>query len=145
MHIVLGVGGDMVMTMMAGPPERAALGAGPTQDGKGQLACASRLKRPMREVSVIPAGDRKHPDEIKRDGHGYGSPTGTDPDDAQAHRMDGNNRNTTKPIHLRDAIGFHVFESGPRIEPSQEGQPEVSSLGRIEHSHVGHSYTSSQA
>ena len=94
---------------------------------------------------MIPTGDREHPDEIKRDGNGYSGPTGTDPDDAQAHRMDGNNRNTTEPVHLGDSIRFHMFEAGPRIKPPQKGKPEVLSLGRKERSHVGHSGTSSQA
>src|SRR5689334_19358215 len=145
MHIVLRVGRNMVMAMMAGPPERAALGAGPAQDGEGQLACAGGLKRSMREVPVIPSRDSEHPDKIKRNGDGDGDPADADPDDTQAHRVNGNNGNTTEPVHLGDAVRFHVFESGPRIKPPQKGKPEILSLGRIEYSHVGHSYTSSRA
>jgi hypothetical protein len=106
------------MAMVAGPPQRSALGAGSTQHREGKLDGSGRLKRSVGEVTVIPACNRKHPHKVKGDCNRHGDPTGSHPYHTEAHEMDCDNRDAPKPIHLRDAVGFHVLQAGPGIKPS---------------------------
>jgi hypothetical protein len=108
----------MVMAMMAGPPQGPPLGAGSAEHCKGKLHGSGRFECSMRKIPMIPTGNREHPNEVKRDGNRHSGPTGAYPDDTQAHHMDGDDGDAAKPVHLGDAIGFHILKAGPGVEPS---------------------------
>jgi hypothetical protein len=73
----------------------------------------------MREVLVVPTGDREHADEIEDDRDRDGSPTPSNPNDPQAHAMDYDERDAPEPVHLRWALHIHVFEACPGIKPAE--------------------------
>lgn len=113
MHVIRGIRSDMVVAMVAGPPEGAALGAGASQDRKYELNGARSFEGSMSEVSMIPACDGKHAQEIKGDRYGDGHPTPANPDDAEAHQMNRNEWDAAEPIDLRWALHLCLFETGP--------------------------------
>src|SRR6478672_13293831 len=127
------------MAVMAGPPQRTSLGAGSAQYCEGELHHSGCLESSMREIAVIPARDRKHPHKIECDCDRHSGPARSHPDDAQAHRVDCDEWDASDPVHLGDAVGFHVLEAGPGIEPSQHRKPQVLRLGREKSKYVGHS------
>src|SRR5215217_2686727 len=104
MHILWRVRSDVVMAVMACPPERAALSTGAAQDRKCKLDRTGRFKGSMREVSVVPTCDGKHPDEIECGRHRDRSPAPAHPDNAQTHAVNGDERNAAEPIHLGNVI-----------------------------------------
>src|SRR5208282_834898 len=117
MNVVWLVGTLMMQPMMRRPPQCAALHRGRTDNGEGELAGARSLERAMRKVAMVKAGDREHPDEIHgdRDAHSDGTPP--DPNDAEAHQVDDDVRDASKPVSLLRQVGGGSA-SRRRVEPS---------------------------
>src|SRR5512145_1649312 len=128
MHVILGIGGDMMMAVMARPPQRAALRAGGSEQGERELASPAGLKRTMRKIAVIPPGDGEHPDEIEDRCHPDGGPTPSHPEHPQTHEMDGDNGHATQPVDSRRALHLHMLQARPGIDPPQDRQPQFGSL-----------------
>src|SRR6266542_3685699 len=96
----------------------------------------------MGEISVIPPRNREHSDKVECDGHGHGGPTPSHPNNTQAHGMDGDDGDTTEPVHFWWSLDLHMFKSGPGVDPAKEGEEEILRFRRMQCTHVGHSITS---
>src|SRR5215510_4049559 len=96
----------------------------------------------MGKIAVIPPGDGKHPNEIEGHSHGDGGPAPSDPDHAEAHQMDGDDGDTSEPVHARRSVRLHMFESRPGIYPTKNGEPQIPGFAGMQDTHVGHSNTS---
>jgi hypothetical protein len=77
----------VVFTVVSGPPQRPFLQRQASQQSTYELKPAGCLKRSMRKIAVIEAGDRKHPREVHRDRDRHSDWTPSHPDDAEAHQM----------------------------------------------------------
>src|SRR3989304_5291560 len=101
MHVVFLIGVQVVDAMMRGPPQGSLLGGRVSQQRENKLEPPRRLVGAMGEVAMIETGDREHPQpkrgecDAKRDG------TPTDPDDAEDHEVDAQERQSVQP---RDAV-----------------------------------------
>jgi hypothetical protein len=63
--VTVGIGIEMVLAMMGGPPKRALLDRGRAPEGEQELHRPSGLERTVRKVTMIPAGDEEHPHEVE--------------------------------------------------------------------------------
>ena len=97
------VGVEMVMTVVVGPPERAALHGGASAEGEDKLAKPGRAIGFVGEVAVVDAGDKKHPDEVERHGGPDRDWADADPERGQAARVQKDERHDADPIH---SVGF---------------------------------------
>ncbi len=117
MQIVLIVRMDMVMAMVRRPPERSPLHRGTADGGKNKLDHAPRLEGAMREIAMIPTGERENTQGIESECNREPDPAETDPEYPDARDMHQDERYGTNPIN---AI-FSVRRSGPlfhrRAEP----------------------------
>src|SRR5919106_2380140 len=98
MHVIGAIRRDMVMAMVACPPQRTPLRAGSSEHRKGKLACSARLERAMRKISMVPPRDREHAKEVKRGRYSDGRPTPSYPEHTQTHHMNSDKRHAPQPI-----------------------------------------------
>jgi len=80
------VGVEVMVAMMVGPPERAALDGRRGPQREEELADAGRAVGLVGEVAVVDAGDGKHADEVECDGGPDGDGAPADPDHGEARR-----------------------------------------------------------
>ena len=80
--VAFGVGVLVVGAVVGGPPERALLGRGDADEREHELRDPSEPVAAVREVPVVPAGDREHPDEVERHREPH-SPPGDPGDEGQ--------------------------------------------------------------
>jgi hypothetical protein len=99
------VGALMMQAMMRRPPERPALHAGRAHNRKTELREARGLERAMRKIAVIKSGNREHPDEVERDRDSDCHRTPSHPDYSEAHQMDRDERDASKPVGLLWTVG----------------------------------------
>ena len=64
-HVVLGVGVQMVMPVLGRPPQHALLGRALRQYGEDELECTAGQVGAMREVSMVSCADRKDAQPVK--------------------------------------------------------------------------------
>jgi len=85
--VLFAIGERVMVPMVCGPPDRAALHGRCTQQGKQELGDARGLEGAMREVAVIEARNGEHAHEVERKGDGYGDAAGAHPEHGQASKM----------------------------------------------------------
>ena len=123
MGVLGSVAVQVVMAMMIGPPERAALHGGAGEHGEEELAEARRAVGLVREIAVVDARDREHADEVQGHRSPDGKGAGTGPDHAEAAGMQEDEGHDAHPVHAV-RLGAHLF--GPiraiiGINPLREG------------------------
>src|SRR4029434_6986514 len=71
MNVALGVGMQVMVAVLGGPPQHALLGGALRQQGENELECAAGRKGAMREVAMIagPDGEDAPPIEHDADRH----------------------------------------------------------------------------
>jgi hypothetical protein len=119
MDILLLVGVTVVVPVMGGPPERAALGRRIPQHSEEELPEAACLVGPVGEVSVVKARDGEHTNHIEAGGYCHSGPTPADPEDAQTGDVENDEGKDSKPVYpsLKDnACGCRARL---RVEPSR--------------------------
>jgi hypothetical protein len=82
----------MVVTMVGGPPDGAALHGRGTQQAENELADAGGLEGAVGKVAVIEAGDREHAHGIGDQRDDQGDRADTDPDDGKAGEVHADER-----------------------------------------------------
>ncbi len=122
---VLGLVGMLVMMpVMIGPPEGAALHRGGAEEGEEELADPRGAVGLVREVPVVDAGDREHADEVQGDGRPDREGTGSGPDCAQAAQVQDDKRDATDPIHAIRLLAHALGAAGSiiRVKPLDDGR-----------------------
>ncbi len=119
------------MAMMVGPPERAALHRGASEDREEELAHARGAVSFVGEIAVMDTRHRKHTDEVERDGGPDGERTCADPNHAETAGVEEDEWHDSHPIH---AIGFVAHFFGPfraiiGIDPLHERAGDASEKG----------------
>ncbi len=119
MHVFRIIGMDMVMTVVRGPPEWAALHGGGTDQGKQELDRSRGAKRLVGEIAVIEAGNREHSEQIEAEGDRHGDRTDTHPEYGQTGEVHGDKGNGPEPVHLAMTL---IIRQDPRliVKPAQE-------------------------
>src|SRR5260370_42490960 len=87
MDIVDGVGMQMVMPVLGGPPQDTALGRALRQRGEHELGDAARCVGAVRKVSMVAGPDGEDPQPVKRDADRNCLPCDPAPDGADAGQM----------------------------------------------------------
>ncbi|MNV49884.1 hypothetical protein D3C71_1418570 [compost metagenome] len=123
-----GIGMTMVIAMMRGPPQRAALHAGGADQREDELHGARRLEGAVGEVAVVEGRDRKHAHRVQRGRHADRNPGHTHPDHRHAGQMHRRERDGPHPVHalwlVRRGHGI-----GAGIEPTPQRGPAASLCG----------------
>src|SRR6476469_2787736 len=65
MHVVFGIGMQMMMSMLGRPPQNAFLRGALRKPGQDELKHSTGSKSPMGEIAVVACSDRKHTDDIE--------------------------------------------------------------------------------
>ena len=119
-HVVRLVGVRVVVAMVRGPPDRAALHADAPSTANTNCAGARGLERAVREVAVVEAGDREHAQHVQRDRHARRRPGSRRPRPRRGRR--GACRRTARcaPSRSRSPLGrIHRRRRRRRVEPAQ--------------------------
>jgi hypothetical protein len=124
-RIFIGVGEAMVVAVMGGPPERAALDGGVSEHRKDELPEAVGLKGLVGKIAVVETSDRKHAHQIEQGRHRNSDPAPAHPDHPQAHGVQYNKRKDAQPLHPIPVAGRHVRPSGFGVHPAKEGNEKA--------------------
>ena len=92
MHVVLGVGEAMMVSVLGRPPQHAALRAALRQHGQHELHEAARGERPVREIAVVAGAYAEHPNTIEHAAQRQGAQAHARPDRGEAAQMGGQER-----------------------------------------------------
>jgi hypothetical protein len=88
MDVVFGVGMQMVMPVLGGPPQNALLGAALRKARKNELKGPASRVGAVREVAMVPRPDPEHPQAVQRGAYRDGLPRYARPDRRNAAEMD---------------------------------------------------------
>ena len=95
----------MVVAVVTGPPQRAALHGCIAQHSKEKLHEPRGLERAVRKVAVVKPGYGEHSHPVGHNGHGYGYGTPPDPQDPETTQVQGRKRQYAHPIDLPLVFG----------------------------------------
>ena len=87
MHVLLGIGMQMVMPVLGRPPQNTLLGATLSEEGEEELKDPAGRVGSMREVPVVPRPYRKDAQPIQRRTNCDSLPRDTRPDRRDAAQM----------------------------------------------------------
>ena len=88
MHIGRRVRVFVVLTMLRGPPQDAALGRSLCEESQAELKDARGAKGAMGEVAMIACADGEDPNQIQHHRQHDGAPCQPSPEDGEAPDMD---------------------------------------------------------
>jgi len=77
----------VVLSVLGGPPQDAALRRRLAHDCHKQLSCPAGLVRPVRKVAVVTGRDGKHPDEVQDGTQQQRTLADAGPENAEARKM----------------------------------------------------------
>src|SRR3989304_7592491 len=97
MHVVFLIGVQVVDAMMRGPPQGSLWGGRVSQQRENELEPPRRLVGAMGKVAMIETGDREHPQPKRCECYAKRDGTPTNPDDAQDHEVDAQERPSGQP------------------------------------------------
>src|SRR5688572_29699079 len=80
MHVLRGIGMQVVMPVLGGPPENALLPAALGQEGQDELENPAGPVSAVGEVAVISSPDREHAQPVQRDADRDSLPCNARPD-----------------------------------------------------------------
>ena len=89
-------------------------------NGEKKLSNPGGAEGSVRKITMIEAGDRKHPDIIKGNRDGDRGPAPAYPNDSQTHQMYGKEGNTANPVYLGRPLYFRVLKARPGIKPAKQ-------------------------
>jgi hypothetical protein len=112
-NLLVGVG--MMMTMYGGPPESPPLNAEKTEQGEEELNGAGGFVGLVAEVSVVDAGDEKHPHHVEEDTGGHGDGTPSDPENPEASQMEDGEGDNLAPFHPFGKCTGSIDPSGKEV------------------------------
>ena len=138
---VLGVVGVLVVVaVVIGPPEGAALDGGACPEREEELARAGCAVGFVREIAVVNAGDCKHTHEVEEHGGPGGEGAHTHEEDAEATEVEDDERHDAHPI---DLVGFvaHFFGAIGAVigvNPLRDGGRQAAEKGGTGGYGIGH-------
>ena len=114
---------QMMESMVVGPPEASSLDGRGSPKRQQELAHARGAVSPVRKVTVMNSGHRKHSKEIQRDGSPHGNRTPAHPNDCKAAEMQGDKRHHSKHIDLvrLTTQPLNTARAVVRIDPLNQG------------------------
>jgi hypothetical protein len=134
---VLGpVGVHVVVPVVRGPPQRAALRGGCAQHCEGELHPAPGAKRLMREVAVIEAGDGEHAKCIQRQRRDQRDRAHADPGQREAAGVDRDERHLAQPVDAARLAGADT--AGTAVEPGEAERAQAGGTGHRAHPRTRH-------
>ena len=106
---------QVVVAVMVGPPEWAALDGGAGPDGEEELAETGRAVGLVGEVAVEDPRDREHADHVEGDRGPHGEPTPADPDDAEAGEVNEGVRHGADPVDAERRLAWRFRGAAAKL------------------------------
>ena len=107
MDVACGVGMEVMMPVLGGPPQNTTLGAALGKKREDELESASGRIGAMREITMVSGADGKNAQPIKCHSYGSGLPGDTGPDRRKTRKM-GQNEWNGRWIYYVIIIGIAV-------------------------------------
>jgi len=117
----------VVVAMVRRPPQRAALNAARTEQPEQELHRSRGSEGLVREIAVVEAGDREHPQRVQRKRHDDGEPRYADEEHAEAGDMQADEGQYARPVDAPCVCGINRVYCGG-VEPAHEGRPQTASV-----------------
>jgi len=131
MRILRGIGVAVVVAVVRGPPQGAALHATGADRREYELHQARGAECAVRKIAVVEAGQGEHPDRVQRRGHADSKPRCAHPEHRQARQVQTDEGSGTQPVH---AIGMRIVQGrvGAGIEPAHDALPAAGASERLQ-------------
>ncbi len=120
-RILIGVGEAMVVAVMGGPPQGAALDGGVAEHRKDELPETVGLISLVRKIAVVESRDGEHANEIEHQRGRHRDPTPPHPDHPQAHGVQNDEGGNPQPLHPVAGAWRHSVQPRLRVHPAQDG------------------------